>query len=417
VRPSLKQRLTLISREDTLDQKSKKAGRDLSDLKAKLGIAKPGGDAVPAPGAAPPAPGVVAPGAPAQPAPGVVAPPGMAPPQAPAQPAPPDTSRNPFAATAPMSMAPPQVITDAGPLVEIPEEKKSPMKLIIVLVITALIPLCVGWACGRIYGARMLFNRTIEDAARIKAATVQIIATNKKLATIITESRTKNGNKVVYDPNLVENLKDILRASPHANPEKAKKRQDALFRTNYAMMEDITISRLFSYYNNTLRLYQTIESFLQKTGRNKLMIEEFSKASAGADKKYGVVFASDEGRYYLGQLVEVGNIVCDDPQTRECSKTEIKGFKVRSNFTGTWSDRIGKPSDSNEKFTDIIVPIIPDQTWRSVATGKKGRLAFQDYKRGYLTMSAILSLLIRVEKTLVQDLGKAAGREKLFAPL
>ena len=317
-----------------------------------------------------------------------------------------------------MSMAPPQVITDAGPLVDIPEEKKSPLRLIIVLVITALIPLCVGWACGRIYGARMLFNRTIEDAARIKEATVQIVATNKKLAVIIAASRTKNKDgRVSYDPQLVEELKDILRASPHANPEKAKKRQDALFRTNYAMMEDITISRLFSYYNNTLRLYQEIESFLQQTDRNKKMIEEYAKESVGADKKYGLVFASDEGRYYLGQLVEVGNIVCDDPKKRECSKAEIKGFQVRSNFTGTWSDRIGKPTDSKEKFTDIIVPIIPDQNWRSVATGKKGRLAFQDYKRGYLTMSAILSLLIRDEKTLVQDLGKAAGREKLFAPL
>ena len=317
-----------------------------------------------------------------------------------------------------MSMAAPQVITDAGPLVDIPEEKKSPMRLIIVLVITALIPLCVGWACGRIYGARMLFNRTIDDAARIKTETEKIIATNKKLAKTLADSRARNkGTQILYDETLLEELKDILRASPHTNPEKAKKRQDALFRTNYAMMKDITISRLFAYYNNTLRLYQALESFLMDTERNKKLIKEFSDASSGGDKKYGVVFASDEGNYYLGQLVEVGNIVCKDEKKRECPKSDIGGFMVRSNLSGTWTPRIGKPQESSQKFTDIIIPIIPDQNWRSVAIGKKGRLAFQDYRRGYLTLSAIVSLLLRDEKTLVQDLGKAAKREKLFAPI
>ncbi len=315
-------------------------------------------------------------------------------------------------------MAAPQVITDAGPLVEIPEEKKSPLRLIIVLIITALIPLCVGYACGRIYGARLLFNRTIEDASRIKTETQKIIATNKKLGSVIAGTREKNKGKLLYDETLLEELKDILRASPHASPQKAKKRQDALFRTNYAMMEDITINRLFSYYNNTLRLYQQLESFLQKTERNKDLIKAFSDAQgASGDKKYGVVFASDEGNYYLGQLVEVGNIVCTDEKARDCPKNKIGGFMVRSNFSGSWAPRIGKPMEAKQKFTDIIVPIIPDNNWRSVATGKKGRLQFQDYKRGYLMLSALVSLLKRDEKTLVQDLGKAANREKLFTPI
>ncbi len=217
----------------------------------------------------------------------------------------------------------------------------------------------------------------------------------------------------------MEELKDVLRASPHASPEKAKKRQDELFRTNYAMMEDITINRLFQYYNNTLRLYQELEIFIQKTDRNKDLIKAFSDAQGkGGDKKYGIVFASDEGKYFLGSLVEVGNIVCEEEgKGANCPKAKIGGFMVRSNFSGSWAPRIGKPGSSSQNFTEIVIPIIPDQNWRSVATGKKGRLAFQDYKRGYLTLSAISSLLIRGEKMLIQDLGKASNREKLFAPL
>jgi hypothetical protein len=386
-----------------LEQKPKKSSRDLSDLKARLGLTKPSDG--PAPGAAP--------GQPAPP-PGVVPPPGVA---QPAQQAPQaDLSRNPFATAAPAATQAPQVITDAGPLVEIPEEKKSPTKLIILLVITAAIPLFVGWACGRIYGARILFNKTIDDAARIKKEVAKISALNKKIAGALAESRVRFRGKVLYDEKLLEDLKDIRLSSAFADPEKAKKRQDELFRTNYAMMEDIAINRLFNYYNNTLRLLMQMEVFLQKTNRSRELIKSYSdQQGAQGLKKYGIVFAEDAGNYYLGQLVEVGNIVCEDKAAKECKKDQIEGFMIRSGVSGSWAPRIGKPKGKH-KITEIVIPIIPDENWRQVAVGRRGYLAFKEYTLGYARMSAIAALLARDEKSLTQDLGKAAGVEKLFAP-
>lgn len=393
-----------------MTQGPKKSARDLSDLKAKLGMKKGGAGAAPAaqPGAPAPAqvppPGAPPPGAPVQ--------------QQPAQPAQPDVRRDPFAAQQPM-MAPqqPQVISDAGPLLDIPEEKKSPVKLIIILVITALIPLVVGWACGRIYASRLLFNATIDDAGRIREQVNKMKGVNDKLAAVFAESRARNKNKVKWDKQLIEDLKDVLRSAPLANQEKARKEQDKLFRTNYAMMEDIAINRLFQYFNNSIRLFAEIESFIQKTDRAKDMIKAYEKESGEQERKYGVVFAEDAGRYYLGQLVQVGNIVCADENAKECRKDQIQGFMVRTGMSGSWSPRIGKPMTKNQRITEIVIPIIPDKNWQSVASCKRGYMAFQEYRRGYLTISAITSLLDRDVKTLLQDLGKAAGREKLFAPI
>jgi len=337
-------------------------------------------------------------------------------PYQPAAPPAPNLQRDPFATQASAMAMQPQVITDAGPALEIPEEKKSHLKLIIVLIITAAIPLVLGWACGRIYGARILFNRTIDDASRIKKGVVKISALNRKLAIIIAESRARNKGKVLYDDKLLEDLKDVRLTSAFANPEKAKKQQDELFRTNYAMMEDISINRLFNYYNNTLRLLLEIESFLQKTNLTKDLIKSYSTEADKGQKKYGIVFAEDAGKYYLGSLVEVGNIICLDKEAKECSKDKIEGFQIRTGISGAWSPRPGKPT-GKQKITEIVIPIIPDTNWQQVAVGRRGYLAYKAYRLGYARMSAIAALLARDEKALMQDLGKAAGREKIFAPL
>ena len=331
-------------------------------------------------------------------------------------PAGPDLSRDPFAAAPPTRAAQPEVITDAGPLVDVPTDKKSKLPLIILLVVTALIPLGVGWSCGRIYHARVLFNKTITDASGIKKEVIKLVKLNRRLVGVLSETRTRNGGKVVYDESMIEDLKDILRASPLANPKKAKKSQEQLFRTNYAMMEDMTIYRLFNYYNNSLRLLSGIETFLQKTNRSKEVIQEYSKGSRRDARKYGVVLV-DMGRYYMGEMVEVGNLVCDEG-VADCSrdKDKISGFQVRAGLTGRWEVRDGKVKEA-KNVTKIVVPINPQNpNWKEVAVGRRGYLAWQSYLMGYYQLTAIASGLRRDEKTLIQDIGKQANREQLFDP-
>jgi len=246
---------------------------------------------------------------------------------------------------------------------------------------------------------------------------VKLVKLNRRLVGVLSETRTRGQGKILYDDQMIEDLKDILRASPLANPKKAKKSQERLFRTNYAMMEDMTIYRLFDYYNNSLRLLSGIETFLQKTNRTKELIEEYSKASAkkGA-RKYGLVFTEDRGQYYLGELVELGNLICEDPSLgSRCPAEKIQGFRVRTTG-GDWQNRSGKPSDP-KKITEIVIPINPETpTWKEVAVGRRGYLAFREYVMGYARLTSIASRLRRDEKSLVQDLGKQANREKLFDP-
>jgi len=403
---------------------AKKTTRDLSDLKARLGLAKPAAEAPAqqptpaAPARAPTAqpyspqmppqgiPGVVPP-------PGVMPPPGMIQPQAAPQPAPPDVRRDPFSGRAPVSRSADAPIVDAGPAIELPKEKKSHGKLIIALIITAVIPMGVGWACGRIYASRVLFNKGIEDAGKIKAGVLKIADVNKKIAEVLHKSRLRNKNRIKFDSQLVEDLKDILRKSPDASAERAKKRQDELFRTNYAMMESIVIDRLFNYYNNTIRLMGELEHFIRMAEDSADMLKKYSDTIDEGQRKYGIVFAEDAGSYYLGQLVEVGNIVCADEKAANCPKEQINGFMVRTSVRGSWNPRPGKPPKKG-RISDIIIPVIPDEFFRQVVVGRPGYLAFNAYLRQYSRLTAIAALLSRDEKELVKDLGKAAGRNLLF---
>ena len=404
-----------------MTQKPKKTARDLSDLKARLGLAKPGADAgaqpaqpASAPAQAPqvahtphavmPPPGVVPP-------PGIAPPPGMAP-QAPAQAPPPDVRRDPFAGRAPVAKQADAPIVDAGPAIDIPKEKKNPVKLIIAFLITALIPMGVGWACGRIYASRVLFNKGIEDAGRIKEQVEKIATVNKQVAEVLHKSRVRN-RAVKYDAQLIEDMKDILRKSPWASADKVKSRQDELFRTNYAMMEGVVIDRLFNYYNDTIRLMAAMEHFIRTAEDSAELLKKYSDSIQEGQRKYGIVFAEDAGRYYLGKLVEVGNIVCANEKAKDCPKEDIKGFMVRSSVQGSWGPRPGKPAKAN-RVDEIVIPIIPDEFFRQVVVGRPGYLAFGDYVRQYGTLSAIAGLLSKTEKELVKDLGKASGRDKLF---
>lgn len=368
-----------------MDQK-RRPSRDLSDLKARLGLSKPA-DSVPPPGAA--------------------APPGTA--------QQPDLKRDPFATASPSMGAAPvyyQPIVDAGPPIDIPVEKKRPTKLIIGILAVVIVFLGLGYATGQIFHARILFNKTIDDANSIKSEVEKIVEENKKIIKALLTSEARNQNKILYDPELLEELSEIARKN---TPDKARKQEENLFRTNYAMMEDILISRLFSYYNNTIRLLEEMQFFIRNAKQDQESIEEYLKDMADSgQRKYGIVFAEDKGSFFLGALVEVGQPICKDKKidALKCKLNDIEGFMVRAG-SSRWTERSGKPQQG-ETISDVVIPIIPDENWRQVAMGKKGYLAYKEYVVGFSRMKQILSIIIALEKPLVQDLGKAGGRTKLF---
>ena len=276
--------------------------------------------------------------------------------------------------------------------------------------VAALIPLVVGWSCGRIYGAREIFNRTIKDAKRIKKALDPIVETNKKVANALTQSRVRNkGKKLTYDETLLNELEELLK---RASLKKTKTKQDQIFRTNYARMEDLVVQKLFAYYNNTLRLYAAMQAFVDRAKRNKKAIQEYVKATA-AQRNYGIVAAIDKGNYFLGKLVQVGPPLCKDKK-KKCKDSEVIGFPVRVGSSKKWTMRPGK---SKKGIGEIVIPIIPDEDWRKVAAGKPGYVIYRQYALDFAKMMGLTAVLARDEKELVRGLNKQANRQKLFAPI
>ncbi|MCA9673090.1 MAG: hypothetical protein KC503_46175 [Myxococcales bacterium] len=322
--------------------------------------------------------------------------------------------RDPFAArpqaAAPRAAAP--AFVDAGPPIEIPPEKKGKGKWIAIILAVSMIPLVVGWSCGRIYGARLIFNRTIEDAKKIETALKPIVDTNKKVVQALTQARVRSkGKKLGYDATLVSEVEELLKK---AGLKETKNKQNGIFRTNYARMEDLVVQKLFAYYNNTLRLYQKMTEFVDRAKRNQKAIEDYVKATE-VTRNYGVVFMADKGGYYLGKLVQIGPPICKDKK-KQCKPGEVEGFPVRVGNSKSWNPRPGKPK-SLSKIGEIAVPIVPDEDWRQVAAGRPGYLIYRQYALDFAKLLALSALLKADEKELMRGLSKQGKRQKLFAPL
>ena|GEM_PF-4504928 len=383
-----------------MDQKPK-ANRDLSDLKAKLGLAKPSPAAPAQPGApaAPPAPGA------AVPPPG-----GMA--------APPEPSRDPFAMAQPAVPATPYAsIVDAGPAIDIPKEKKSITKWVLGFAIVAVIFMGVGYAAGKVFHARVLYNRTIDDSKQIKENVDSVVGYNVKISTAITNffKRFKASKKPLYsyDNEMVEELGGLLLRN---SKEILTKQQNGLFRTNYAMMKDNVVSNLFKYYNGSLRLADEIKLFLDKTKRDRTLIETYVKeaGTSSAQRNYGVVLYEDKGTYFLGSVVEVGMPVCKDKTAKpgKCPAGQLAGFNVRTGG-GNFTMRPGKEI-KNKRISDFIIPIVPDQNWKQLVVGKKGYLAYKQYVNGLRNIGMVAAWLKTIEPVLLRALTAETKRQKIF---
>ncbi|MCB9557652.1 MAG: hypothetical protein H6707_16200 [Deltaproteobacteria bacterium] len=324
-----------------------------------------------------------------------------------------DVRRDPFAAqpapAAAAGYAPAYPFVDAGPQLEIPAEKKGPGKWVGIFIGVALIPLVVGWACGRVYNARLVFNKTIDDAKTIQSDLKPLIEVNKKIANALAQAGMRaRGKKMNLDETLVGELEELLRLT---DDKETETKQDRIFRTNYARMEDIVIQKLFAYYNNTIKLHAATRNFVAETKRAKDAILKF-QADKTIERKYGIVFASDEVGYYIGQLVEVGLPQCKDKKST-CRGAEVSGFQVRVGESRAWSIRPGKHKQINQ----IVVPIMPNEDWRQVVAGRPGYLRYRQYLMGFAEMSRLSGELARDLKSLQDNLQKQTSRQKLFAPI
>lgn len=400
-----------------LDENKKPGQRDISDLKARLGLKKTaampavqpsqtpptGQPSVPAPIPAPVGTSGSGPAPAAIPSPFGQPAPQPQPQAAPAPAAPPDPRRDPFAQQQAANLAAfygiGQVLPgDASGVDAQPISKPKPLGRIVMLAGIGVVVFGLGNACGRIYGSRVEFNRTIDHAVQLRDEVENMGKQLNAVADVLNGSQlTAKGQP---DFEMTKKLGDLDLKKPD---------QQRLFHTNYYHLEDVAIERLMNYYNNTIKLYEEITVHAKKTDADREAIESYMKNGANkGENNYGVIL--DTSRPFLvGKFVEVGAPVCQEPGKQDCSTSELKGFKYRLDSGSAFSERPvkGKPGE-------VVVPIEKGPLFKSVASGNPDLLAYKDYLRRVVSIKSLAGELVAQQKDVLADLKRAAERPKVF---
>ncbi|HJX51596.1 MAG TPA: hypothetical protein VJ801_02410 [Polyangia bacterium] len=385
-------------------------GKDIADLKARLGLAK-------APAVAPPRPGV--PGVPPAPGPSAIPNP-LAPPPPPPTPfapppraAPPAAPRfdDPFAA-----MRPPEgkhfdlrSVDDGRPAVSV--RRTASVAALIVFIIGVLVAGAVGFGFGASAVGRRMFNQANFGAKRVKTELDEMQKTITDITTAVNMSSQRlaagRQDPLAFDYKLIEDLEKV-KLDPRPDTSR-------IFKVNYYLLEDLAIDRLMNFYYDSIVLYGEVERHIKRTKADRSVLEPFAaklaaKAGEDASKQvnYGLVFSS-RGKLAIGTLVEVGKPVCKG-NSENCAAADIEGFMIRSNTGANWTPRNVGPKPEGDK----VVPIEKTPLFEAVMSGSPDQVRMEQYKQRYNNIRIILQRLAATKKELGEAIDKAAARPDLF---
>ena len=420
----------------------KQGSKDITDLKARLGLKKQGGSPLPGPGgaAAPfpgPAGGPVGPAGPMASAPkmggampvpagmtvpqphgagAIPPPPGFTPPPE-AAPAAADPRRDPYAAQQAALAANlasfygrgEPLPGDATGVKQEPTGSKT-STLVGVAAGAGLLLGAIGYFVGSISVQRNDYNITTEHAAiirdRVEKQKVQlnkIRTTLKDMKPFITDKELPNFAKITE-------LGDLDFKEPDLSAD--------LFNTNYASFEKPTVQLLFTYYNDLKVLSGQLEDLRKKTAGDKDSIEKF--VASGKDRQnrgLGIVLDFSLSAQPLGvkqplaQLVELRSLPeCPNPTDKTCPPEEMK-MRFRTTLGG--GEAPGRSIKGNAQT--LIYPLLPSELSTSILLGDVGQFAHKEYGRRVAAIFATLGRLDQTEPQLTKALTARAQAAKLFA--
>jgi hypothetical protein len=403
-----------------LDDNKKPGQRDISDLKARLGLKKtaamPAAQPSPTPPHGQPAAPLPSPygqpqshhnDSPPAPTPRAIPSPfgqPARPEPAPQPAAPPDPRRDPFAQQQAANLAAFYGIGqtlpgDASGVDAAPITRPKAWGTMLTIGIAAVVALGVGNACGRISAARVEFNHTIDSAGQIREEVDKLAKQLNGVADALNASTLTRQNQPDFD--MSKKLGDLDLKKPD---------QQKLFHTNYYHFEDIAIDRLFNYYNDTIRLYDAIALHAKRSETDRQAIEAGAKAAtnAKAEKNYGVI-VNQEGGLMLATFAEVGSPECQQPDKTDCPANELKGFKYRTDAAQSFGSRPIKGAP-----TSIIIPLKKSPLFGEVAAGNPDVLAYKSYLERVVEIKRLALELTAKQKEVTGDLKKMAEKSKVF---
>lgn len=401
-----------------------KKPKDISDLKARLGLkggagaapgagGPPGAIPPPAIGGAPVSPSGMPAGAvlppPAMGKPGGGLPPGLgglpgmggtavppppfAQPQAPAGP---DYAKDPFAMVAP-AQGPREVrlVIDEKMSISDAETGRGRGLGKVITIVLTLVALALGYATGSTMLERIIRNRSINDGREIKTI---VEGSAKALASAqarVQQAVALANTKKQADFETAQYLR-ALKKPIDAN---------AFSRRNYIGFASGTVDNLFDYYNGVNRLWDLFSTHAARTLADREALTKAPElATALATTDYGVVLQMQDG-LFLGTIVILGDPKMDGEN--------LAGYGVR--------DRMGHPAVdkiiyrgaelTSENFSEVVIPINPQS--------KAGLLAenlspFRDYLLRLNAINALMAENQQRQTQLLQNLSEIANLETVF---
>lgn len=383
--------------------------KDISDLKARLGLKRP--EAAAPPGAAP------APGRPLGPAPGfppqfggpaAAAAPAAAPqPQAAPVPAGPPPALDPFARMKPQAgQFDLRSIDDGQPTANVRSGRGK--ATLVASLIVGLVGFALGAGMGMASVGRANMNTANHAAKSVKGELDSMQKTLTQIGTALAMSAQRMAKDkkepLTYDPTLIAELEKI-KLDPRPDTSK-------IFRVDYFRLEDVVVDRLFNYYYDSIALYNETERHIKKTKADQESLAAFAtkQGAAGGEKNYGVVFDTSS-KIIVANLVEVGEQVCKNGG-KDCGAADLVGFKVRSNTGAPLVDR----KAGGKLDADKVIPIKPTPLMDTVMSGSPDQVRNEAYKQRVANLRAIAGRLSSSQKELFEGIDKAASRPDVFAP-
>lgn len=386
----------------------KAGGRDISDLKARLGLKK----AAPAPAAQPANGGR-----------GVVAPPGLAVPPPPAQPQGPvipNAADDPFGAmnamaqVAQVNRAPEKeyIVVDHGSVEKVAAQNRTQMLLRMGL--PALGALIVGIAVGKIGTGAAAYNEGLRGARAIlgdkgqPSTVANLKKTLAELDNVLDEAKTKNGFKPNLDVD--KKLKELA--------GKLEVKNELVFRAKQNSLDPVVSGQILGFYAGITEIKDMIDIHNKAAAGDDILLkkgkEAQDKATMGEDSilngmiRYAVLMqAPTEGsrEEFGAKVVELAGVYCgaSGNPTSKCPEGESPtAFAYRNEPGGTpiKGDLVTGGEDSVP--TKKIVPLLQNGVRDSFIKGGEPTVSEFWYQR------RLRALYDRVHGKVGQD-GKPSG--------
>lgn len=393
---------------------AKKPGaRDISDLKARLGLKKGGGAAeapAPAPGGIPSPPRMGGGGG------FVPPPPGVTPPQ-PARPAIPDARVDPFGAMNAMAshqavQAQPQIVVVREGEVE--KVNKGRGAVLAKWLAIAAIPLVLGFVIGGISYKNQEYNATIADATGLVSEIRTIGKPLQSLTDTLLVAKERGPGRqafLVGDKQLTADLEGLgLKA---ADP--APLLHSHLYNMDTKLVEDTLL-----FYSDLRQLYALVETHVKLSkGDEKRIAKDSDVAKAlRSGARFGVIInvPKKEGDIPQAQIVEVGLPICagqTTPAPAGCGTADPAGFQYRPDMTSTaWGSKPWAKAFAPEQ----VVMLDPSAAvTRAVLQGAESFYDEVSYMKRIQDIESQTQALMERRKSIEDRLNRKATESKRFS--